>query len=54
MMIENVIIEGCKECDLEKNAPDGVCTGKKASNSLNIRCVGGWLKIFMEVTAHAV
>ena len=53
MMVENVIVEGFKKCDHEKNAPDGVCTSKKASNRLNLRC-GGWAKDLYEAKAHAV
>lgn len=34
----------CKECDYERNAPNGICLIKKASDGHNIRCVGRWAK----------
>jgi spore photoproduct lyase len=34
----------CKECDYERNAPNGICVIKKASDGHDIRCVGRWAK----------
>jgi len=34
----------CKNCDYHKNAPEGNCTIKIASDNLLLRCVGGWSK----------
>ena len=34
----------CKQCDYERNAPNGICLVKKASDGHNIRCVGRWAK----------
>ncbi|GAH89614.1 unnamed protein product, partial [marine sediment metagenome] len=34
----------CIGCKHQKEAPDGICTIKKASDGLDIRCVGGWAK----------
>jgi len=41
-MSENIIFQGCKGCDYEKKAPDGICTIQKASDGFDIRCVGKW------------
>ncbi|MBW1692262.1 MAG: three-Cys-motif partner protein TcmP [Deltaproteobacteria bacterium] len=41
-MSENSTYQGCKGCDYEKNAPDGICTVQKASDGFDIRCVGKW------------
>jgi spore photoproduct lyase len=32
----------CKGCDYERNAPNGICAIKKASDGYDIRCVGSW------------
>ena len=34
----------CKNCDHESNAKDGICSVKKASDGLLLRCVGVWSK----------
>jgi len=34
----------CKNCDYIKNAPEGICSRRKASDGLDIRCVGLWSK----------
>jgi len=34
----------CKNCDHIKNAPEGICSRRKASDGLDIRCVGLWSK----------
>lgn len=34
----------CKNCDHESNAKDGICSLKKASDGLLLRCVGDWSK----------
>jgi len=43
-MSESSTYEGCIRCDYERNASDGICTIKKASDGLDIRCVGQWSK----------
>src|SRR4030042_4277755 len=34
----------CKGCDYKKNAPEGICKIKNASDGLPVRCVGLWAK----------
>lgn len=34
----------CKNCDYLRNAPEGICLVKPASDGLPLRCVGGWSK----------
>ncbi len=34
----------CIDCKHQKEAPEGLCLVKKASDGLDIRCVGGWAK----------
>ena len=34
----------CCDCDNEQNAPNGICSKKKASDGLPLRCVGEWSK----------
>jgi len=34
----------CTNCDYNKNAPDGICNIKNASDAMVLRCVGGWSK----------
>lgn len=34
----------CKNCDYEKNAPEGICKIRDANDGYPIRCVGGWSK----------
>lgn len=34
----------CMNCDYLKNASEGICSLKKASDGLLLRCVGGWSK----------
>jgi len=38
------MVQKCKTCDYERNAPDGICLLKKTSDGLILRCVGGWSK----------
>jgi spore photoproduct lyase len=38
------LLRSCKNCNHDKNAPSGICTVRKASDSLDIRCVGKWAK----------
>jgi len=34
----------CRGCDYKKNAPEGICRIKNASDGLPVRCVGLWAK----------
>ena len=34
----------CNNCDYKKNAPNGICGIKKATDGFVLRCVGGWSK----------
>jgi three-Cys-motif partner protein len=34
----------CSACDYKKNAPEGICKIKNASDGLPVRCVGLWAK----------
>ena len=34
----------CRGCDYKKNAPEGICKIKNASDGLPVRCVGLWAK----------
>jgi len=34
----------CRGCDYKKNAPEGICKIKDASDGLPTRCVGLWAK----------
>jgi len=34
----------CRGCEYNRNAPNGICTVRKASDGYNIRCVGRWAK----------
>jgi spore photoproduct lyase len=38
------LLRSCKNCNHDKNAPYGICTVRKASDGLDIRCVGKWAK----------
>ena len=33
---------GCENCNYKKNALDGICGIKPASDGIPLRCVGGW------------
>ena len=51
----------CSSCDYKKNAPEGICTLKNASDDLPIRCVGSWaqdkyfyLKRYLEIFTTAM
>ena len=41
-MSESLVFQGCKGCDYNKNAPNGICTIQKGSDGFDIRCVGKW------------
>jgi three-Cys-motif partner protein len=43
-MGSNLYVQKCKGCDSDRNAPDGICTLRPASDGLPLRCVGGWSK----------
>ncbi|MCK4325174.1 three-Cys-motif partner protein TcmP [bacterium] len=37
-------LQECTHCDYIKNAPDGICSLRLASDGLSLRCVGEWSK----------
>ena len=43
-MIEILNPHFCKGCEYKRNAPNGICTVREASDGYAIRCVGRWAK----------
>jgi len=44
-MGSNLYVQKCEGCYYDKNAPDGICTLRPASDGLSLRCVGEWSKV---------
>jgi three-Cys-motif partner protein len=43
-MGSNLYVRRCKGCNYDRNAPNGICIPRPASDGLPLRCVGGWSK----------